>query len=140
MSLWQNYKTSSELENNGIDLLLGKNSKNEDIIFKVRRISKHNKKYALELKRLIKPHEDEIRRDRLDVSISDEISRKVFINHILVSWSGVEDRDGKELVFSKENAEMLFKELPDLFEKIQAEANDMNNFQDDILESDLKNS
>lgn len=63
-----------------------------------------------------------------------EIMTNIFIDVCLVDWAGVE-LDGKVVPCNKENARILFKDLPDLVDTLSKYATDASNFKEDLGKS-----
>lgn len=130
MSLRDAFGTNKQLEQDGVWLEVFDNDDGTTASFLVRRVGSSNKKYQA---RVAKESKKKGRRGR---SLSDEqqeaIIRKSFIATCLVDWKNVEDiREGAAetyMPFNHENAEMLFKELPDLYEHIVNQAIDMETY------------
>lgn len=75
-------------------------------------------------------------------------SREAFIDGCLLDWENIENihpaKPGEEkepyMPFTKENAMLLFKALPDLFDLVVNQATELENFQSEVNEESAKNS
>lgn len=121
------FKTSSSLENDGVDFAL-----DDKTSFRVRRFGSNNPKVKAAMASHYKPYAKQVEMGTLPVEKSNEITMKLFIDSCLVSWEGVTDEKGQAIVCNKENALKLFKELPDLFETLWKYANTFENYKEDL--------
>lgn len=140
MNLYAAFKTNKEYEQKGIEIEYGKNSKNEDIVFKIARAGGSNNAFNKGMERATKPYRRQIQNGTLDNTVADSIYMDVFIDTILLGWEGVEDELGKPLAYNKENAKKVFTDLPDLFADLREQSSNMSLFRNAELEADLGNS
>lgn len=138
-NLFTQFKSDPELEKSGIVLLYGKNSKNQNIEFKIARAGGSNTQYLKALDIESKPYRRLIQNETMDRDVGQEIMRKVFAKAVLKGWSGVEDENGESIEFSVANAIKLFEDLPDLFNDIQEQAQKGALYRADIRELEAKN-
>jgi hypothetical protein len=131
-NLYKTFKTSEKNEKEGINLQIA-----PGVFFKVTRIGK-NKKYQEYFAYLVRPYKRMIDSNSLPNELARELLIKAFVEACLLDWQGVSDPSGKPLEFSKENAYALFKDLPDLFDLLNAEASNASNFKDEEIESIVK--
>lgn len=123
------FKTNNEAEKTG--RWFNFTTANEDGTlpgFKLARMSKSNPVYQTAMEATAKELRREIELDILTEDAADPIFRKVFIDTILVEWRHVQDANNQVIPFSKENAEALFEELPDLYAVLVEEARKLANF------------
>lgn len=127
------FKTDARYEKEGIDVRY-----TEETVFRIRRYgSSHNSKYKKAIKKYLAPYAKQIEKNTIDSKVLDDALMKSFIEGCLVSWEGVEiDGEKKECTF--ETALELFKELPDLYEDLLSQAQNMNNFKEQLDEEELE--
>ena len=139
MNLYKQFKTNPDLEKSGIFIEYGKNSKGENISFKVARAGGDNVRYTKYLESKLKPHRRLLQLDSMDPKLLESIILDAFCNAVLISWSGVEGEDGKEIKFSTDAAIKLFTDLPELYKDLQTQCTNAALFRADVLEADVKN-
>lgn len=121
------FKTNSDLEREGVDFAI-----DDKTSFRLRRFNGQNPRVKAAMAAYYKPYARQVELGTLPQEKSDEISILLFIDVCLASWQGVEDENGKELPFNKENAVKIFKSLPDLFNTLWAHANNFENYKESV--------
>ncbi len=146
MSLTASYKTNQTKEVNGITVCKGRNADGSKIEFILARMSKANKRYMAALEKVNAEHKTAIDRGRMKGDEAEEIFMAVFVKTVLLGWNNVllSDVTGNKedkgfAPFSAENATKLFKNLPDLYEDLQTDAQKATLFQDAEMEEKAKN-
>ena len=134
MSLYSLFKTDKSLEVKGIDLQYG-----DGIIITIARAGGANPIYARVVEAKTKPYRRQIQSETISRELSEQLTREIYAEAIVLGWSGVTDENGKAMEFTKENAVKLFKDLPDLFEDVKEQAGKAALFRNDILTADSKN-
>lgn len=123
------FKTIDDLETKkGIVLDFGEFS------FTILRAGLKNKKFTQALTKHSRKHQKKIQKGLLTKEQDREILVNVYADAIVVDWKGIKDDSGKNLPFNRENCVKLLEDLPDLFEMIHEEANNMTNFQKETEE------
>ncbi|URA06917.1 tail chaperonin [Xanthomonas phage Pfeifenkraut] len=146
MSLSREYKTDSEKEVSGVPVEVGQNDDGSIPTFILARASKTNKAYQAALTKAAAPFQRQIQL-KIDVSVQlEKAFMDVFCDTVLRGWSNVlmSDVTGNEsdkgfADFSKQNATLLFKRLPDLYDYLQEQANSASLFLDATREESAKN-
>lgn len=151
MSVFEKYKTDPEAEKGkGIRIVYAGGA-----AIHMHRAGGANRKFQTRLEALLKPHQRKLK--DMDPETANELQRKLFAETVVFGWDQVvlDDQgqttekvkpgvidwiDGQELPYTAENAVMVWKELPDWFQEIVADANDRHNFQKEQFESNLGNS
>lgn len=128
------FKTNDDLVQEGVDFVI-----DDKTSFKVRQFSEQNPRIKAAMAKYYKPHARQIDLQTLPQEKQSEINRNVFVATCLVSWEGVVDENGVAIDFNSENALILFKRLPALFEALWKHANDFQNYKEEYKE-DLGNS
>ena len=116
MSIYDLFAADNKAEIEGVELVYGKAK------VRVARAGGSNTKYLKSLDRHTRGLRKQIQHDQLSNEDGNNIMREVFAESIILGWTGMVGRDGKEIPFSKEACLKLLKELPDLFADIQEQA------------------
>lgn len=142
MGLYSVFKTNNALEREGrwFDLTSIKNDDGTVPGFKMARMHKNNPEYQSRLERLSKELRQAIELDTLTEDIAGPVMRGVFVEAVLLDWRNVFDEDNKPIPFSKENADKLLSELPDLYLILADEARKLGNFRNAQVEEVAKKS
>lgn len=139
MNLYQQFETNSQCEVDGLFLHLGPNSKGDEIKFKLARAGGKNVAFGKSMEKHTKPVRQLISMNLLSPDKAEAIVRAVFIEAVLKGWDNVEDRDGKLIPYTPENADQLFRDLPDLFATLQEYSKEASVFRDNSTKADAKN-
>jgi len=129
------FKTNKTLEKEGVDFVIREENKEEkigEISFRVRRFNASNPRVKAAMAAYYKPYARMIELGTLPQDKTDEINIKLFVDVCLVSWAGVEDKNGAPIEFSKDNAIKLLKGLPDMFDTLWKYANDFANYKEEL--------
>lgn len=139
MSLYKQFETDISAEREGIWLEYGTNSKGLPIRIKICRAGGSNDPYLKKLEVRFKPYKRLLQIDSMDKGLLDKLIRETYAEAVLLTWEGVEDRDGNAMEFNKENALKLLTELPDLYGDILAQSQNSALFRKEVREADAKN-
>lgn len=139
MSLYKQFKTDQSLEQEGIVLNYGQNSKGENIDIKIARAGGHNTKFAKVAEQVLKPYRRQIANETAERVVMENAMRTIYARSVVIGWSGVEDEDGKPMPFTEENCIKLFTDLPDLFSDLREQAEKQTLFRREALETESKN-
>lgn len=139
MSLYAKFETDRSLEKQGITLDYGPNSKGVAIEILIARAGGANDQYLKRMEAKAKPHRRQIQHETMERSQLENIVKEVYAETIVLGWKGVEDRDGNEMPFTRENCIKLFNDLPDLYADIQEQAQTGALFRVSVREADGKN-
>lgn len=112
--------------------------------FKIARAGGANKKFNKLQTSLLKPHAALFRNSGRGLSneaieIAAAVAKQCFMETVLLDWKNVKDTSGTVLPFSKENAEMLMKKLPALYDFLMSEAQAIQTFNSASLEDESGN-
>lgn len=133
-NLHAKFATNESFETEGIWVELG-----EGAAIRVKRYGGQNAQALMQANaKWRKPFAKEIELKTLSPEKNKEISVRVFVDTCVADWRGIKtEKDGQleEIVFSKENAYSLFKELPDLMDVLLIHAADANNYRDELVNS-----
>ena len=139
MSLYKNYATDANRETNGAEVMFEANDDSTVPTFIVGRIGDSNKEYMKALRSATKPFQRQIDLGVLPPEKDAAIFMEVFLSSILKGWSNVQDENGALVSYSKENAQKLFADLPDVFKEIQKQASKAALFRKTVLDEQAKN-
>lgn len=140
MSLYKQYETDSDIEKQGVLFDTGStNSKGNAILIRIARAGGANDAYLKRMEVRFKPHQRALQANSMERKRIEALVRETFAETVVLGWENMEDRDGNELPFSKENCIKLFEELPDLFGDLQDAATKASLFRKEIQESSAKN-
>ncbi|MFQ1018073.1 hypothetical protein [Gilliamella sp. BG7] len=139
MSLFEQFETDKTKEKDGVPVEYVANADGTIPTFYIARIGGANSKYSLLIKKLTKQYKRQIQLDALPEEKLIEISIRAFSEGALRGWDNIQDRKGKNIPFSIENACDLFKQLPDLFADLVSQANDIDLYKSVQIEEDIKN-
>lgn len=140
MSLYNSYETDEQAEKDGVHLEVGTTDSGKVITVRIRRAGGANTRFAKVFEQKSKPYRRLMEiPGALDPKISERVMREVYVESVVTGWENVEDRDGKSLEFTKENALKLFTELPDLFREIVKSSQDIAVFRKEAREAEAKN-
>lgn len=141
MSLYKQFATNTDKEIEGIEVQMTE-AENEDgsiPTFVVSRMGKSNKRYSKALEAATRPYRRQIELGTMNNDKAEEIFMGVFVDTVLKGWKNVRDENGAELPFNKQSATKLFKDLPEVYERLQEEAKLSANFREASLEEEAKN-
>lgn len=123
MNLYEKFATNEDAERTGIVLDLG-----EGVTITVRRAGGRNAAYQRVLEAKVKPYRRQIDLGTLDPELNRRLIIEAYAEAVVLGWSGVTDRAGKALAFSRDNFIKVMSDLPDLFGVIVDEAGRAANF------------
>lgn len=139
MSLFDTFETDENVEKEGLFLNYGKNRDGTDICIKIARAGGSNTAYHKAINRKMKPYARQYQAGVMDVEVQAKILKEAFAETVVIGWEHVQEKDGTEIQFSRENCIKLFDRLPDLFVDIQEQATKSTLFRNEVLEGDSKN-
>ena len=139
MNLYNAFATDQNAEINGVVLDYGTNSNGQPIQIRIARAGGSNQKFAKVLEQKLRPYKRMIANDTMEPKLAEKLLIEAFSEAVVLSWSGVQDRNGNDLAFSKENAIKLFTDLPDLFADVQQQSQKAALFRADIREAEAGN-
>lgn len=127
------FETDKDMEQTGIWVDYG------SFRFKVARAGGANEKYSRLLRNRMKPHRRKVQTGTMDEETAAIILRETFVDAVLLEWTGVVDREKNPLEFTRENANKLFTDLPELFNDLYRQCMEISNFRRLEVEEDLGN-
>lgn len=139
MSIYKQFETDKQRQAQGTPIEMSPNEDGTKPIFFVAHASKANEEWARSFERHSRPYKAQIRLKTMEQRDWEEISRQVFLDAILKGWTDVQDREGKLIEYNRKNAEKLMAELPALYQQLEEESNNLENFKATVQEEDVKN-
>lgn len=118
------FGTNKQKESEGTFVSIG-----NGIEVKVKRAGTANKDFTFAQAKMLRPYSKQIQAGTVDPADLTAINIKLFADHVVTDWRGIEV-DGKELPFSKKAFVELSKEMPDFFSEVFNAAYEMQNFKD----------
>jgi hypothetical protein len=143
--LYDAFRTDKTLEQKGIDLDYG------FCVVTIARAGGSNHKYNRLLEAKSKPYRRAIKTETMDPVIAENIMYEVFAEAIVLNWQtrasdgklvkGIEPpkKGGDLLPVNTKNIISTFKELPDIYADIQAQAHTMALYRAEVMEEEAKN-
>ncbi len=139
MSIFKTFKNDEKLEQEGILIQYGENSKGAMEAFRIARAGGTNQRFLKAMERATKPYKRQIQTDSIDPKVSKRLYMESFVDTVLLGWENIEDEDGNAIEYSRDNALALFTKLPDLFLDLSAQATNQALFRAEVREADSGN-
>lgn len=139
MSIFDQFETNVNKENDGVFVDYGQNKDGSIIRFKIASMTSSNKKWTKAMLEMSNKYKLQMKSKTLSDKQSEEIVMTVFCKTILVDWENVQTREGETIPYSYENAVELMKKLPRLYKDLNEYANDINTFLEGVKEDEIKN-
>lgn len=139
MSIFTQFKTNKNCEENGILVRFKPNEDGSIPSFRIGRASRSNKRWLVAFEAKTRPYKTEIKDGIINDEDAQRINLEVFCSALLLGWSNIQDSDGQDIQFTYDNAIRLFTDLPELYEMLGSKSSDMSNFLESNLKADEKN-
>lgn len=133
-SIYSAFKNDEARERTGVVIDLGETGK-----ITVARAGGANARFEKRMVEITKPHRRSIQTGIIDKKTADGLLAQVYAETVVLGWEGLTDENGQALPFSKENAQKLLLDLPDLFLLIRTTSEDQTLFRQEVLEADAGN-
>lgn len=139
MSLARKFKTDEKCEAEGICLDYGDGQK-----IWIARAGGANRAFQKEAQRIVRKYRRQLTLNILPEEIQQKVAREAYARTVILRWEGVTDKDcggdGTEPVpCTFENICRLLENLPELFNDIQRQAQNIELFLETLREDDAKN-
>lgn len=128
-TIYDVYGSDASAEVNGVWREYGPNSKGNPFRIKVARAGGDNIAYVRALEKHTAPYKNKIKSKQLTAEENRTIMSKVYAEAICKDWEGAENRQGKDVPFSREQVERTLYELPNLANLVIEDANEPSIFQ-----------
>jgi len=142
--MYTNFKSDPEAEAKGIIHDFG------DFRVTLARSGGANKKYQKTLQKRTAPYERAMATGTMDDDVAEKIMQETFCDAVVMNWElkqedgswvqGIEGPGGDTLPFNKENLLLTFKNLPDLYDDLRAQAGKSSLYRASLREEAAKNS
>ena len=133
-SIYDKFNTDKKLEQEGVVLDYG-----DGMEIRIARAGGSNVKFEKALQAKSRKFGLQVKHDLLDPDQMREIMREVLAETVVLGWSGMTDREGNPLPFSKDNCIQVFKDLPDLFDDVLEQSRKAALFKVTVLEAEAGN-
>lgn len=140
MSLYNTFATDKALEQDGIVLDYGTNSKNQPVQIRIARAGGSNVRFAKVLEQKMRPYKRAIANETMDNKVVERLLVEAYADAVILDWTGVEDREGNALDFTRDNVVKVLTDLPDLFIDIQQQSQKAALFRAELREAEAGNS
>lgn len=134
MSLYKHYETSTKLSTKGTPVKFEANEDGSIPTFFIARSHNSNQLFAKAVSTNYAKGTDNMTEEELV-----EANLNIFLEGNLMGWENVLDRKDKTLPFSKENAVTLLTDLPDVYQRLRIESNQLANYLKTAEEKAVKN-
>lgn len=133
MNVYEQHETDKKVEKEGVILDYG------DYSFRIARAGGSNQKYNKTLARLTKPVTRLIQTEKIEIEVLTKILIQAHAEAVVLGWTNIKDRKGKKIPFSVKACVELFTDLPDLFEDVKTQAQNLSLFAMDIKDEQAGN-
>lgn len=133
-NIYDKFGTDKKLEQAGITLDYG-----DGLEIRIARAGGSNIKFEKSTQFKMRKYNQQLKHDLLEPDQMREVMREVLAETVVLGWSGVTDREGNELPFTRDNCVQLFKDLPDLFDDVLEQSRKASLFKEVVLEEEAGN-
>lgn len=135
------FHTDKSKEEDGFELELIEAPNDDKSIptFILARMTRTNTEYTKAMEEAYRPHRRRQQLGMMTMKEHEQITLDIFCQTILRGWKNVQDDKGQDIKFSFQAAKDLLSELPDLYDRLLNEANEVANFKTGVQEAEAKN-
>lgn len=133
-NIYDKFATDNKAEQEGIVLDYG-----DGLEIRIARAGGSNLKFEKLVQARMRKFERLRQNDLLELSVLRPVMREIYAEAVVLGWSGVTDRAGNPMPFSRENCIKLFTDLPDLFEDVILQSQKAALFRATVLEAEAGN-
>lgn len=134
MTLYRDYKTDPEVEQNGVWFPYG-----EDVKILLARAGGANKKFQRCGDKAATKYKRELDMNRLPAEEANQAVVEMYADSVVMDWKNVTDENDESLAFNRENVIKVLTDLPDLFRRVQEDAQNMQVYKEYRDGEDSKN-
>jgi len=131
MGIYALFTTDRDLETEGIYLEYA------GARFLVARAGGGNKKFTTIAQKRLAPFTEAMRRGVVDEETSVKVLAEIYADSVILDWENVTDKNDNPLPYNRENVIKVLTELPELFDVIRVESENVKNFRPLVSEEDL---
>ncbi len=131
MGIYALFTTDRNLETEGIYLEYA------GARFLVARAGGSNKKFTTIAQKRLAPFTEAMRRGVVDEETSVKVLAEIYADSVVLDWENVTDKKDNLLSYNRENVIKVLTELPELFDVIRVESENVKNFRPLVSEEDL---
>ena len=133
-NLYKRFKTDENAEKNGVWI-----SYDEGVEFLLRRAGSANPHYRTAVDYHMGPYRRRFQNGTVDEKKSRELMARVYADAVVADWKGVTDEAGNILECTKENVFKVLMDLRELFDSIQKDAGEIDQFRAREVAGEAKN-
>jgi hypothetical protein len=134
-ALFKQFKMDTDVEKTGIVLEFGENADGTQSTIRIARAGGANNAYSKRLEAKLKPYRRQIQTETMDRKLLESIVREVFAETCVLGWEHVQDADGTDIAYTRENVVKLLTDLPELYAYLQEQANTLALYRAEINEA-----
>lgn len=138
-ALYKNFATNENTEVSGFWYTVTVDDDGKEVKFLLARKCKRNKAYGEAVTRILNPYQQQIQLETVKPELLNKLLMEAFIEGCVKNWENVADENGNILSFSKSAAMKLFRDIPDLYELLNKEADKAANYHNKTIEAAVKN-
>lgn len=139
MGIYSQFKTSAKCEENGITVRFKPNDDGTIPSFQIARSGRNNINWVKTFEEETRPFKKEIEEKTITEDESKRINLIIFCKAIVKGWDNIQGPTGTVIDFTYDNAIMLFTNLPELYETLNAKSFERDNYLEANLKADEKN-
>ena len=137
--LYAAFETDKKVEQEGLVLDFGNNSKGLPMQLRIRRAGGSNTQFAKVLEFKMRPVKRQADAGMLPPERQEAILREVYAESVVLDMVNFEDREGNDISFSQANVIKVFSDLPDLFRDVVEQSQKSALFRQEVRESEAGN-
>lgn len=139
MSLRKRFKTDRKSETEGIWLDYGDGQR-----ILIARANRANRAFQAESQKFFRKYRQQFKHGVIPDEVQEKIAYEAYAKTIVLAWEGIRAEDigekgQEEVPFTFDNCVKLFRNLPDFFDDLQTQAQEKENFLEEVREEDAKN-
>ncbi len=134
MPTYDAFQTSPDLETKGSLLDLADAGK-----FWIARPGGSNGAYVRTMEKYSRRYKKEIQHGLLSEDLATELLHEVYAETVVVKWEDVTNEKGIKMVLNKKNCMKLFKDLPEIFNRIRVHSEEFENYRLSLVETSAGN-
>lgn len=137
VNIFDMFETDTQLEQDGVKLVYGTNSKGKEMEITIARAGGANVTFMKVYEHLTKPYRRQLDSGmKLPKELNDKLNRELYARAVVRSMSGFEERGGTPLDTSTVEGKIdLFTRLPNLFADVLVQAQNMSLFRQEVKDN-----
>ena len=127
------FSTDKVLSEKGIWITIDLEDGGPPVKFLIAQLSRVNRKWANQASRVYREHKRRIDAGLMSDEESVEKSLRVFCNTVLLDWEGIDDVDGKPILYTPDEGFRYLSECDKLYDYLLEESQAVSNYQDKVI-------